>query len=744
MNKYVLRKKSSVRKIQWLLLSSPLFFFYPLLLLFQFAALESGILQSAGAFLLVVFFPPIYLKFLAKHYLTRILIKDNFIYFGPLSTVKKSLDDLIEVGGEEGSIHNNFREGIRLVFSDETEEVLFIDEFEESDLRSFLTTLKKAKPDCTYSYSEVIPLEARGLIKFIHQTSDADNLIIKQSKTLLEDSMYQLVNDHKKTFYSVYLAGWTAIVILFCGLTVTFQKHDSDTKRIDSVGTYVYQGIKDTFPDSFKEGSDMSYHDLPEANWNAELPNIKEGRWFESMLVRAVIIAKATAYYFSAFGMSSLMIVWGLIGFVLMFIIPIIRKFSPSHIFVDAKSIGQGISFFPWETIAKVKLEKKGEFADPMDGDLKLTSNSILNEDDQLLDGGYKLAFPEVETKIKLASIPDQNTRMKLLRLVERHAVDAHFNEEFIRTTSVSSDIKFTDLWLDSIEQPSSANLAEITAVSEGAETIANGRFRIKAVLGYGGQGTTYLADSTTKDGGIPNQVVVKELVLPTHADVRIIQDARLRFNRGAELLSKISNNQIVEHYEHFIEGSNAYLVMEYIPGRSLRKVIEEDGPMAYEQVLNFSQQILNILDNLHTLDEPVIHCDLAPDNLIVTDDGAIKLIDFDVARIDGKGATGQIAARPAYTPPEQFRGKPVIQSDIYAFGAIVHFLREGEDPAPFGESTDSKDEDLNDLEKLIKDCCQFEPGDRPETAAELIERVSSFLKSEKIKIPKTEKGKIA
>lgn len=708
MKNIVLRQKSVVNNLQWILFTSPLFFFYPLLLLCQMFFASADFLGAAGAAIWVCFLPPLYIAILGGQFLSKIVLTDKAVYVGPYSSEHKLLSDLVEVGGENGSILNGFREGITLKFRDDTEEILYLDEYEESELRNFLNSLKKRCPDCSYTYSNVIPLESRGLIKFIYQTSQADNLIVKQTKTPIEDAIFQLVKEHKRTFFSLYLAGWMLVVVLFTGLTVSFDDKVSDDVRINEVGVHTYRQIKEAFPDSFKDT------EIDTSMLGPNVEDVKEGHLFESLLVKAILVAMASAYYFSVFGLTSLFLIWSLIGFVLLVVVPVIRKYSPNFVFLDGKTVGQGTRFLPWEKIYQVELQRNGDFADPMDGKLKLNSDSN-------------------STAIKLDRIPDQNTRMKLLRLVERHAINAKFNEEFLRTTVVSSDIQFTDMWLDESQKGvlSPEEEERATAVSEGANEIGSGRFVIKQVLGYGGQGTTYLAEPNPESVSekLPQEVVVKELVLPTHADVRIIQDARLRFNNGAELLSQIEHNQIVSHFEHFIEGANAYLVMEYVPGKTLRELVTESGPLEFGKVIDVARQILGILDYLHTLPSPVIHCDLAPDNLILTDSGDVKLIDFDVARVDGKGASAVVAARPAYTPPEQFRGKPVIESDIYAFGAIVQFLSSGQDPAPLSESLNSDDSDMSLLQELVSKCCQFDASDRLSSAKlvlEELEKVSS------------------
>ena len=82
-----------------------------------------------------------------------------------------------------------------------------------------------------------------------------------------------------------------------------------------------------------------------------------------------------------------------------------------------------------------------------------------------------------------------------------------------------------------------------------------------------------------------------------------------------------------------------------------------------------------------------VVHRDFTPDNLILRKDGLLKLIDFNVARQIESTATGSVVGKPAYLPPEQFRGEPCAQSDIYALGASLHYLLTGQDPEPITAS---------------------------------------------------------
>src|SRR5581483_5192636 len=99
-------------------------------------------------------------------------------------------------------------------------------------------------------------------------------------------------------------------------------------------------------------------------------------------------------------------------------------------------------------------------------------------------------------------------------------------------------------------------------------------------------------------------------------------------------------------------------------------------------------QQMCEILAYLHGLEPPVVHRDFTPDNLMITDDGTLKLLDFNVAMSADNAATSSTAVgKHAYMAPEQFRGLPEPKSDIYSLGATLHFLLTGRDPEPISVS---------------------------------------------------------
>lgn len=687
-------KQKSILRV--LLLLSPIFLFQPIMQVIQ-GWLVPGLPPSPFGFQLWVMGAPyLYIMTLTSFFYDRVRIKNGKLEHGGFGSKSIDLSRVVEVTGDEGDVGNDFTENIIFKFDSEDSEngiVLPLKEYDEHEMRAFLSTLRESHPNCKYTYSDVIPFESRGLIRFLSSVNESDNLTVKLSKTPTEDAIISLVKSHEKTFWLVYLLMWLLILFSLSYYCLLFNAEWSQNPGMP----VQWQNSNAT-----RDAAAV----LTQAQNDPTTP------WYSLMLANAMFVMNIGIDYVSTTGLVTMTAVWMLAGFTVTTFLPILRLRSPSYLFIDSKTIGLRKDFVPWENVHTVTLEKPGKMGDPLEGTLTITSTSG--------KGTHHL-------KIDLTKIPDVQKRQRALRLVDRYAHHAKFNGEFMRTTNMLVDIQFTDLWLD--EQGANAKLDQGSGEKQKPElqTLANGKYKIDSMLGYGGQGVTYLAsrsfDTTSGvDSDIPEQVVIKELVLPNYADVRIMQDATSRFERGAKLLKDLTHEQVVGLQDYFMENGKAYLVMEYVKGETLRDKIARDGALSIDEVKSLGAQLCDILTYLHQREVPVIHCDFAPDNLIVTPDGGIKLIDFDVARVVDSKAHTFIAGRPSYTPPEQFRGQPTTQSDLFALGAIIYYLLKGEDPPPLCAGTDDDDENTErtSIETLIQKCCQFEAIDRPKTAEEI------------------------
>jgi serine/threonine-protein kinase len=217
-----------------------------------------------------------------------------------------------------------------------------------------------------------------------------------------------------------------------------------------------------------------------------------------------------------------------------------------------------------------------------------------------------------------------------------------------------------------------------LTPLPDGTQ-LQSGRFVALEQLGVGGQGTAYLSRETETG----NIVVLKEFILPVYVDVNVRRQALERMQNEAAMLRRLDNERVVRLIDFFIEDHRGYLVLECIDGFSLRKLVDEQGCMKESQVRELAAQMCEMLKYLHNLTPPVVHRDFTPDNLILGSDGVLKIVDFNVAQQTESTATGTVVGKQAYLPPEQFRGRPVAQSDIYAMGATLYFLLLGNDPEP-------------------------------------------------------------
>lgn len=175
-------------------------------------------------------------------------------------------------------------------------------------------------------------------------------------------------------------------------------------------------------------------------------------------------------------------------------------------------------------------------------------------------------------------------------------------------------------------------------------------------------------------------------------------------------------------------QPQNSFLVREYFEGRPLSTVVQEDGPLAPEDIIGIARSIAEILRYLHAQTPPVIHRDLKPQNLILAADGSIKLIDFGIARSVRPGSdtdTVYLGTRP-YAPPEQYGyAQTGPSADIYALGMVMIYLATG--------GTDRRDLKTRipsaKLRHLIEKCIAFNPASRFTDANEILRYIQRLKK---------------
>jgi serine/threonine protein kinase len=208
-------------------------------------------------------------------------------------------------------------------------------------------------------------------------------------------------------------------------------------------------------------------------------------------------------------------------------------------------------------------------------------------------------------------------------------------------------------------------------------------RYEIHRPLGRGGFAHTYLARDT--DTG--RHVALKMLRSRAVADLKSYQ----LFEREATVLLGLRHRGVPEFVEFFradVEGEpTAVLVMEYVEGATLARLIDEQTVFAPLQVLDLALEMLGILDYLHTRVPPILHRDIKPANVILRADGGPVLVDFgavrNVFRAPGESSSTVIGTY-GYMPYEQYMGRASPASDLYALGATLLHLSTGRPPSDF------------------------------------------------------------
>lgn len=330
--------------------------------------------------------------------------------------------------------------------------------------------------------------------------------------------------------------------------------------------------------------------------------------------------------------------------------------------------------------------------------------------------------------KLRFGDILTSADRARFLATIKNHFGDQIDDEKLEPFETVGDNTSYTELWLKELSAPPKRN--KLTPLDIGTQ-LSNGRFTIIAKIGTGGQGTVYLAQDTHNGN---NEVVLKEFLLPVFPDSRVRKAAAVKFQEEADLLGKLSHPQVVKFYTLFLEDHRAYLVLEKLEGKTLKDHVDTNGPVPPSVAIDLTRQMCVILKYLHEQSPPVVHRDFTPDNLILAEDGQLKLLDFSVAQSISSNVTGSVVGKPHYLAPEQFRGKATSQSDLYSFGATLYYLLTAKQPEPITNlKIDSEQKnkhgekgDLLKLARIIEKATKLDAANRYKRADEILQELSS------------------
>lgn len=225
--------------------------------------------------------------------------------------------------------------------------------------------------------------------------------------------------------------------------------------------------------------------------------------------------------------------------------------------------------------------------------------------------------------------------------------------------------------------------------------SILHNRYIIGKVLGFGGFGITYIG----WDGKLEQKVAIKEYLpgefstrMPGQSKVTVFNGEKSeQFNDGlkkfvgeAKRLAKFQNEPgIVTIFDSFEENDTAYIIMEYLDGETLTTYLEEKGAIPEEEAIEMIMPIMESLKVVHA--EGILHRDIAPDNVFITKEGEIKLIDFGASRYATTSHSRSLTViiKPGYSPEEQYRsrGDQGPHTDVYALAATLYKMLTGQTP---------------------------------------------------------------
>ncbi len=268
-----------------------------------------------------------------------------------------------------------------------------------------------------------------------------------------------------------------------------------------------------------------------------------------------------------------------------------------------------------------------------------------------------------------------------------------------------------------------------------------NDRYEIIKLLGEGGMANVYLAIDTI----LNRKVAVKILRGDLANDEKFVR----RFQREALAASSLSHPNIVEMYDVGEDNGNFYIVMEYIEGKNLKQLIKKRGVLTLSEIIDIMLQLTDGLSHAH--DAYIIHRDIKPQNILILDNGMVKVTDFGIAMALNSSQltqTNSIMGSVHYLPPEQAAGKgSTIKSDIYSLGILMFELLTGNLPFkgenaveialkhmkdPIPSVRKEKDYIPQSIENIIIKATAKNPKNRYDNAKEMYQDLKTALDKER------------
>jgi hypothetical protein len=299
-----------------------------------------------------------------------------------------------------------------------------------------------------------------------------------------------------------------------------------------------------------------------------------------------------------------------------------------------------------------------------------------------------------------------------------------------------SADLEDTRDLLPNVENSQPAHPA--TPVP--AELTAHPRYRVLDLLGTGGMGAVYKAEHRLMERTVALKIIHQHLVERA--------DAVERFRQEVKAAARLSHPNIVSAFDAEQAGDLHFLVMEYVEGTSLDRMVRTRGPLSVPLACHIARQVALGLQHAH--ERHMVHRDIKPANILLTPAGQVKVLDFGLARFlrENEGgsltAPGTVLGTPDYLAPEQAfdARKADIRADIYSLGCTLYFLLAGRPPFPEGSALqklmahqqrrpsplDELRQDVpSELAQILERLMAKDPSERYQTPAEVVGALAPF-----------------
>ena len=250
--------------------------------------------------------------------------------------------------------------------------------------------------------------------------------------------------------------------------------------------------------------------------------------------------------------------------------------------------------------------------------------------------------------------------------------------------------------------------------------TVIDGKYEILKEIGRGGMSIVYLA----MDKHLNKQWAVKEIRKKGNGkNYEIVVNSLLA---EANMIKRLAHPSLPRIVDIIDNGITIYIVMDYIEGESLDKILNEYGAQPEDLVVNWAKQLCDALSYLHSQKPPIIYRDMKPANVMLKPEGNIKIIDFGIAREykEQNLADTTVLGTKGYAPPEQYSGQTDPRSDIFALGMTMHHLLTGVDPRngePYAPVRQWNPELSEGIEIIIDRCVEPAAENRYQSCTDLL-----------------------